>query len=248
MNGHSEYPHLLEPLQVAHLTLKNRVLMGSMHIGLEEERDYGRMAAYFAARASVGLIVTGGIAPNRAGWGKPFAAKLAGPGEVKRHRQVTDAVHAAGGHIAMQILHTGRYAYQPLAVAPSAIKSPISMFKPRALSARGVERTIDHYARCAYLAQQAGYDGVEVMGSEGYLINEFLVNKTNKRTDEWGGEYANRMRLPVELVRRMRSLHSPSRVAAPDPPLCRAIVGQYSGCRQNCAGAQGCNTPARRLA
>ncbi|HJN77114.1 MAG TPA: NADPH-dependent 2,4-dienoyl-CoA reductase [Myxococcota bacterium] len=209
MNGHSEYPHLLEPLQVAHLTLKNRVLMGSMHIGLEEERDYGRMAAYFAARASVGLIVTGGIAPNRAGWGKPFAAKLAGPGEVKRHRQVTDAVHAAGGHIAMQILHTGRYAYHPFSVAPSRIKSPITPFTPRALSTSGVEGQIEDFVRCGVLAKEAGYDGVEVMGSEGYFINEFIVTRTNKRTDEWGGPYENRIRFPIEIVRRLREAVGP---------------------------------------
>ncbi len=203
----ASYPHLLAPLQVGSVTIPNRVLMGSMHVGLEEEAGkLEKMAAYFAARArgGVGLIVTGGIAPDRAGQAKPFAAKLSNRYEVWKHRAVADAVHAEGGLIAMQILHTGRYAYQPLAVAPSAIKSPISMFKPRALSARGVERTIDHYARCAYLAQQAGYDGVEVMGSEGYLINEFLVNKTNKRGDGWGGEWENRMRFPVEIVRRIR--------------------------------------------
>jgi 2,4-dienoyl-CoA reductase (NADPH2) len=164
--------------------------MGSMHVGLEEEPGrLTKMAAYFAARArgGVGLIVTGGIAPDRAGQAKPFAAKLTNRYEVWKHRAVTDAVHEAGGLIAMQILHTGRYAYQPLAVAPSAIKSPIGWFKPRALSDKGVERSIDHYVRCAWLAQQAGYDGVEVMGSEGYFINEFLVTKTNQRTDRWGG-------------------------------------------------------------
>ena len=202
------YPTLLSPLEVGHLTLRNRVLMGSMHVGLEEERGrLDKMAAYFGARAKggVGLIVTGGVAPDRAGSVKPFAAKLSNSYEVWKHRPVADAVHEHGGAIAMQILHAGRYGYTPLNVAPSAIKSPISMFKPRALSPRGVQRTIDHYARCARLAKQAGYDGVEVMGSEGYLINEFLVDKTNKRTDAWGGEYPARMRFPVEIVRKMRA-------------------------------------------
>ncbi len=201
------YPHLLAPLQVGHLTLRNRVLMGSMHVGIEEERGrLTKLAAYFGARArgGVGLIVTGGIAPDRAGQLKPFAAKLSNPYEVWKHRPVADAVHEHGGAIAMQILHAGRYAYQPMSVAPSAIKSPISMFKPRALSPRGVRRTIDHYARCSRLAKEAGYDGVEVMGSEGYLINEFLVSKTNKRSDGWGGEYPARMRFPVEIVKKIR--------------------------------------------
>jgi len=204
---HPEYPHLLSPLQVGSVTLPNRVLMGSMHVGLED--DLGplkKMGAYFARRAEggVGLLVTGGIAPNIDGQAKPFAGKLTNRLEAWRHRYVTGPVHDAGGLIAMQILHTGRYAYHPLAVAPTAIKSPISMFKPRKLSGRGVERTIKAFVRCGRLAQQAGYDGVEVMGSEGYLINEFLVEKTNKRQDEWGGDYDKRMRLPVEIVRRMR--------------------------------------------
>jgi len=204
---HPKYPHLLSPVQVGSVTLPNRVLMGSMHVGLEEERGrLEKMAAYFAARAEggVGLIVTGGIAPNRSGAVKPFAGKLTNRYEVWKHRAVTDAVHAAGGRITMQILHAGRYAYLPWSVAPSAVKSPITPFKPRALSGRGVEATIGDYVRCAQKAQEAGYDGVEVMGSEGYLINQFIVTKTNKRTDQWGGDYANRIRFPIEIVRRMR--------------------------------------------
>ena len=204
----SRYPNLLAPLKVGHLTLPNRILMGSMHVGLEEERGkLDKLAAYFAARArgGVGLIVTGGVAPNRAGELKPFAAKISNRYEVWKHQAVTDAVHAEGGRIALQILHAGRYAYHPFSVAPSAIKSPITPFKPRALSARGVESTIDDFARCAELAKAAGYDGVEVMGSEGYLINQFLVRKTNKRTDRWGGEsFEQRMMFPVEIVRRTR--------------------------------------------
>ncbi|HCP45714.1 MAG TPA: NADPH-dependent 2,4-dienoyl-CoA reductase, partial [Deltaproteobacteria bacterium] len=205
--SHPKYPHLLSPIQVGSVTLPNRVLMGSMHVGLEEERGrLDKMGAYFAARAEggVGLIVTGGIAPNRSGAVKPFAGKLTNRYEVWKHRAVTDAVHKKGGRIAMQILHAGRYAYLPWSVAPSAVKSPITPFKPRALSGRGVENTIGDYVRCAQKAQEAGYDGVEVMGSEGYLINQFIVTKTNKRTDQWGGDYANRIRFPIEIVRRMR--------------------------------------------
>ena len=205
--SHPTYPNLLAPLDLGHTTLRNRVLMGSMHVGLEEEfGGLTKMAAYFARRAEghVGLLVTGGVAPNRSGGVKPFAAKLTNRLEVRKHRTVTDAVHEAGGKIAMQILHAGRYAYSPLAVAPSPIKSPISPFKPRKLSTRGVEGQLRDFVRCGVLAKKAGYDGVEVMGSEGYFINEFLVQKTNKRTDEWGGAYEQRMRLPVEIVRRMR--------------------------------------------
>ena len=204
---HPKYPTLLSPIQIGSITLPNRVLMGSMHVGLEEERGrLQKMAAYFGARAEggVGLIVTGGIAPNRAGQAKPFAAKLTNRYERWKHRCVADAVHAHGGRIAMQILHTGRYAYQPFAVAPSALRSPISLFTPKALSDKGVEQTIADYAHCARLARDAGYDGVEVMGSEGYFINQFLVTHTNKREDRWGGEFENRMRLPVEIVRRTR--------------------------------------------
>jgi len=204
---HPDYPHLLAPLQVGSFTLPNRVLMGSMHVGLED--DLGplrKMGAYFARRAEggVGLLVTGGIAPNIDGQVKPLAGQLTNRLEALRHRYVTGPVHEKGGLIAMQILHAGRYAYHPLAVAPSPIKSPISWFKPRGLSGRGVERTIRAFVRCARLAKHAGYDGVEVMGSEGYLINEFLVEKTNKRKDGWGGEYEDRVRFPVEIVRRMR--------------------------------------------
>ena len=180
--------------------------MGSMHTGLEDGNKHVRLAAYFAerARGDVGLIVTGGYAPNRAGWVKPFAGKLSTRGEASKHRQVTDAVHGEGGKIAMQILHAGRYAYHPFAVAPSRIRSPITPFTPRELSTSGVEKQIRHFVRCARLAREAGYDGVEVMGSEGYFINEFLVTHTNQRTDRWGGEYTQRMRLPVEIVARTR--------------------------------------------
>ncbi|MDG1483371.1 MAG: NADPH-dependent 2,4-dienoyl-CoA reductase [Myxococcota bacterium] len=200
------YSHLLAPLDLGHVTLKNRVLMGSMHVGLEEEGDGSKLAAYFAARAKggVGLIVTGGIAPNRSGWLKPFAAKLSSRREVGRHRKITSAVHAEGGRIAMQILHAGRYGYHPFCVAPSKIKSPISMFTPRALSSRAVESTINDFAKCAKLAKDAGYDGVEIMGSEGYLINQFIVRHTNQRTDKWGGDYGSRIQFPVEIVKRTR--------------------------------------------
>ena len=207
----STYPHLLQPLDLGFTTLKNRVLMGSMHTGLEEGRDLSRLAAYFAERAEgdVGLIVTGGFAPNIEGWAKPFAGMLATRGAVKRHRVVTDAVHQSGGKVALQILHTGRYAYQPFAVAPSAIKSPISPFRPRALSEGGIERQIKAFVRCAVLAREAGYDGVEIMGSEGYFINQFIAAATNQRDDRWGGSYENRMRLPVEIVRRTREAVGP---------------------------------------
>ncbi len=203
----SPFPHLLAPLDLGFTTLKNRVLMGSMHTGLEDGRKhFPHMAAFYAerARGGVGLIVTGGFAPNIEGWAKPFAGTLSTSGAARRHRQVTDAVHAEGGKIALQILHTGRYGYQPFCVAPSRIKSPISPFTPRELSARGVERQIRAFVRCAKLACEAGYDGVEVMGSEGYLINQFLVSHTNQRQDAWGGPYAHRMRLAVEVVRRVR--------------------------------------------
>ena len=205
------YPHLLAPLNLGFTTLKNRVLMGSMHTGLEDGRDLGRLAAYFAERAEgdVGLMVTGGFAPNIEGWAKPFAGTLATSGAARRHRVVTDAVHAAGGKIALQILHTGRYAYQPLAVAPSRLKSPISPFTPRALGERGIERQIRAFVRCALLAREAGYDGVEIMGSEGYFINQFIAACTNLRDDRWGGAYENRIRLPVEIVRRTREAVGP---------------------------------------
>ena len=209
--GAALYPHLLVPLDLGFTQIKNRVLMGSMHTGLEDGRDLTRMAAYFRERAEgdVGLIVTGGFAPNIAGWAKPFAGTLSTSGAAKRHRVVTDAVHGAGGKIALQILHTGRYAYHPLAVAPSRLQSPISPFTPFALSARGVERQIRAFVNCAVKAREAGYDGVEVMGSEGYFINQFLSQTTNLRTDAWGGDYSQRMRLPVEILARMREAVGP---------------------------------------
>ncbi|MEM8957026.1 MAG: NADPH-dependent 2,4-dienoyl-CoA reductase [Pseudomonadota bacterium] len=203
----TDFPHLFAPLDLGHATLPNRVLMGSMHTGLEETGDWGRVAAFYAerARGQVGLMVTGGMAPNREGAVLPGAAGMYGPDDVANHRIVTDAVHADGGRIAMQILHAGRYAYSSEAVAPSAIKSPISPFPPHALDEAGVEKQIADITQAAALAREAGYDGVEIMGSEGYFLNQFLVTRTNKRTDDWGGSYANRMRLPVEVVRRTRA-------------------------------------------
>ena len=201
------YPHLLAPLDLGFTTLRNRVLMGSMHTGLEDDpKHFHRLTAYFAerARGGVGLIVTGGFAPNIEGWAAPFSGRLTTSAAARKHRPITEAVHAEGGKVALQILHTGRYGYHPLAVAPSRLKSPISPFTPRALSGRGVERQIRGFVRCAKLAREAGYDGVEVMGSEGYFINQFLAEHTNRRTDEWGGSYENRMRLPVEIVQRTR--------------------------------------------
>ena len=197
---------LFDPLELGHVTLKNRVLMGSMHTGLEDGKDLHELAAYFRERAEggVGLIVTGGFAPNRAGWVKPFAGMMRSRADAQRHRVVTQNVHEAGGRIAMQILHAGRYAYHPFAVAPSRIKAPISPFKPWALSSRGVEGQIADFVLSAQRAQEAGYDGVEIMGSEGYFINEFLVQATNHRCDQWGGSYENRMRLPLEIVARTR--------------------------------------------
>ena len=204
----NNYPLLFEPLDLGHVVLKNRVLMGSMHLGLEEQRgSLTKLAAFYEARAKggVGLIVTGGISPNISGQIKPFAATMSNRRHARKHEVVTEAVHRHGGVIAMQILHAGRYAYSPLAVAPSGIKSPISPFKPRELSSRGVSRTIKDYIRCAELAHSAGYDGVEVMGSEGYLVNTFLASKTNKRLDSWGGSFENRARLPVEIVKGIRA-------------------------------------------
>ncbi len=207
----SLYPHLFKPLDLGFTQLKNRVLMGSMHTGLEDGNHHAELAAYFAerARGGVALIVTGGYAPNVAGWVKPFAGTLATRRSARKHRSITDAVHNEGGKIALQILHAGRYSYHPLLVAPSKIKSPITPFTPRALSARGVEKQISAFVRCAALAMEAGYDGVEVMGSEGYLINEFLVEHTNQRNDQWGGSYENRMRFAIEIVRRMREAVGP---------------------------------------
>ncbi|MFE3718700.1 oxidoreductase [Streptomyces cyaneofuscatus] len=203
----SLYPTLLSPLDLGFTTLPNRVLMGSMHIGLEEaERGFERMAAFYAerARGGVGLMVTGGIAPSERACSFPGGAKMTTEAEAEQHREITSAVHAAGGRIAMQILHFGRYAHHPDLVAPSALKAPISGFTPNALTDAEVEETIEEFVRAAELAQLAGYDGVEIMGSEGYLINEFIVSATNHRTDRWGGSYENRIRFPVEIVRRVR--------------------------------------------
>ena len=202
------YPRLLEPLDLGFTKLRNRVLMVSMHTGLEDRtRDFPRLAAYFAerARGGVGLMVTGGFAPNVEGWLTPFGLRLASRGAARAHRVITDAVHADGGKIALQILHGGRYSHTPFSVAPSRIRVPISRDStPRELSSAGVERQIRAFVRCGTLAREADYDGVEVMGSEGYFINEFLVKRTNQRTDRWGGAYENRMRLPVEIVSRLR--------------------------------------------
>ncbi len=202
------YPHLLAPLHLGFTTLKNRVLMGSMHVGLEEApQGFERMAAFYAerARGGVGLIVTGGIAPNERARPMPGGAAMTTQAEADKHKVVTQAVHDAGGKICMQILHFGRYAYHPELVAPSALKAPISPFRPHALTGEEVERTIEDYANAAALAQSAGYDGVEIMGSEGYLINEFIAAQTNQRDDAWGGSYENRIRFPLEIVRRTRA-------------------------------------------
>ncbi|MGM0362728.1 FAD-dependent oxidoreductase [Streptomyces griseoaurantiacus] len=203
----SRYPHLLSPLDLGFVTLPNRVLMGSMHVGLEEaEGGFARMAEFYAARArgGVGLIVTGGIAPNEAGRPYEGGAKLTTGAEAEQHRVITEAVHREGGRIALQLLHFGRYAYHQDLVAPSPLQAPISPFVPRELTDAEVEETIEDYVRAARLARRAGYDGVEIMGSEGYLVNEFLAAPTNRRTDRWGGPYENRMRFPVEIVRRVR--------------------------------------------
>jgi 2,4-dienoyl-CoA reductase (NADPH2) len=206
------YPHLLEPLDLGFVKLRNRVLMGSMHTGLEDDpRHFGRLQAYLAERAQggVGLIVTGGFAPNIEGWAAPFSGRLATHRAAAHHRPLTQAVHAAGGHIALQILHTGRYGYHPLAVAPSRLKAPISPFTPRALGERGIERQIRAFVRCAVLAREAGYDGVEIMGSEGYFINQFIAAHTNRREDRWGGSFEHRIRLPLEIVARTRAAVGP---------------------------------------
>ncbi|HEY8371615.1 MAG TPA: NADPH-dependent 2,4-dienoyl-CoA reductase [Pseudonocardiaceae bacterium] len=203
----TRYPHLLRPLDLGFTTLRNRVIMGSMHLGLEDRvANLPRLAAFYAerARGGAGLIITGGYAPNWRGMLYPMAARLTSRRAAAKHRVVTDAVHAEGGRIALQILHAGRYAYHPLSVSASALRSPITPFRPRALSARGVEREIRAFVHCAELAREAGYDGVEIMGSEGYLINQFLAPRTNHRTDMWGGNAENRMRFAVEIVRRTR--------------------------------------------
>ncbi|MCF6348733.1 MAG: NADPH-dependent 2,4-dienoyl-CoA reductase [Flavobacteriaceae bacterium] len=203
----NKYKHIFEPLDLGFTTLKNRILMGSMHTGLEEEENgFERMAAFYAERAKggVGLIVTGGISPNIQGLTMLFAAKMTSKKHAREHKIITEAVHKEGGKICMQILHSGRYGYHPLCVAPSAIKSPISPFKPFKLKKSGIKRTINDFINASKLAKEAGYDGVEIMGSEGYLINEFIAAETNHRTDEWGGEYKNRMRLPIELLKQIR--------------------------------------------
>jgi 2,4-dienoyl-CoA reductase (NADPH2) len=207
----SHYPHLLAPLDLGHVVLKNRVLMGSMHTNLEETGDWNRVAEFYATRArgGVGLMVTGGMAPNREGGVFPGAAGLFTAQDIANHRMITDRVHDAGGRIAMQILHAGRYAYGPECVSASAIKSPISPFPPRELDEDGIEKQIADIVTAAVRAREAGYDGVEVMGSEGYFLNQFLVRHTNKRDDRWGGAYENRMRLPVEVVRRVRAAVGP---------------------------------------
>ncbi|STX28178.1 2,4-dienoyl-CoA reductase FadH [Legionella beliardensis] len=200
---------LFQPLDLGFTQLKNRLLMGSMHTGLEEDKEgLQRLAAFYRERAlgGAGLIVTGGIAPNRAGRLAPFAAKLTQKKEQQRHELVTQVVHEADGKIALQILHSGRYGYHPFIVAPSSIKSPISPFTPWHMSKRRIRKTIEHFGRCAKLAQAAGYDGVEIMGSEGYLINQFIVTHTNKRQDEWGGSFANRIKFPIAVVKHIREV------------------------------------------
>lgn len=203
----ANYPNLFEPLDLGFTTLKNRVLMGSMHTGLEEVKNgYQRMATYFEQRAKggVGLIVTGGIAPNFRGWVAPFSSKLTSKRVAKKHQLVTNAVHKHDAKICLQILHAGRYGHHPFNVSSSNVKSPISKFKTKALSEKGIQKTINDFVKCSKLAQYAGYDGIEIMGSEGYLINQFIVKRTNRRTDSWGGSYENRIRFPLEIVKRIR--------------------------------------------
>ncbi|QMU63099.1 MAG: SidA/IucD/PvdA family monooxygenase [Flavobacteriaceae bacterium] len=202
-----KYPHIFDPLDLGFTTLKNRILMGSMHTGLEETKNGGeRIATYYAERAKggVGLIVTGGIAPNIQGWTALFSARMSTKKHARQHQKITGAVHDEGGKICMQILHAGRYGYHPFNVAPSGIKAPINRFKPFGLTKSGIKRTIRDFVNCAKLSKTAGYDGVEIMGSEGYLINQFVVTHTNKRKDRWGGSYANRMRFPIALVKSVR--------------------------------------------
>tara|TARA_R110002167_G_scaffold47352_5_gene140249 strand:+ start:133 stop:2160 length:2028 start_codon:yes stop_codon:yes gene_type:complete len=203
----TKYKHVFEPLDLGFTTLKNRIIMGSMHTGLEEKKNgLEKIATYYAERAKggAGLIVSGGIAPNIQGWTAPFSARMSTKKHAKHHKVITDAVHREGGKICMQILHAGRYGYHPFAVAPSAIKSPITPFKPFKLKQSGIKRTIRDFVNAAKLSKLAGYDGVEIMGSEGYLINQFIAERTNKRTDAYGGSYENRMRLPIELVKQTR--------------------------------------------
>lgn len=203
----SHYPNLFEPLDLGFTTLRNRILMGSMHTGLEEAKNgFERMAAYFGERAAggVGLIVTGGVAPNIAGWVGPFSNRLVNKRQAEKHKMITEAVHKHDGKICLQILHSGRYGYHPFNVAPSPIKAPINRFRPKGLSERGIEKTIEDFVNCAKMAQLANYDGVEIMGSEGYLINQFIAKRTNHRKDSWGGPYENRIKFPIEIVRRTR--------------------------------------------
>ncbi|AGH44136.1 NADPH-dependent 2,4-dienoyl-CoA reductase [Paraglaciecola psychrophila] len=207
MQTHPHYPYLFQSLDLGFTQLPNRVLMGSMHLGLEEEKNgFEKLAAFYAERAAggVGLIVTGGISPNRQGWLLPFAARMSNTKHAKEHQVITEAVHQHQGKICLQILHAGRYGYHPFVVAPSAIKSPINPFKPKAISKRGIVSTINDYAICAAMAKLAGYDGVEIMGSEGYFINQFLCPRTNQRDDEWGGSFENRSRIAVEIVNAVR--------------------------------------------
>lgn len=207
MQTQSHYPHLFESLDLGFTQLPNRVLMGSMHLGLEEEKNgLEKLAAFYAERAAggVGLIVTGGVSPNRQGWLLPFAARMSNKKHAKEHQVITEAVHQHQGKICLQILHAGRYGYHPFVVAPSPIKSPINPFKPKAISKRGIVSTINDYANCAAMAKMAGYDGVEIMGSEGYFINQFLCPRTNQRDDEWGGSFENRSRIAVEIVNAVR--------------------------------------------
>ena len=210
--GLNKYPHLLKPLDLGFTTIRNRVLMGSMHTGLEEAPNgHKRMAAFFAerARGGVGLIVTGGIGPNDEGATHAETKRLDTPQQIAEHKEITDAVHAEGGKICMQILHTGRYAYSPNLVAPSAVQAPINPFKPKALDQAGIEKQLKDFIHTATQAQKAGYDGVEIMGSEGYFLNQFIVKRTNHRDDQWGGEYENRIRLPIEVVRQVREAVGP---------------------------------------
>ena len=201
------YPNVFTPLDLGFIKLKNRIIMGSMHTGLEEEQEgFERMAVYYGERAKgeAGLIITGGVAPNRRGWLIPFGAKLSTSSEAQKHKQITEAVHKEGGKICLQILHGGRYSYHPFSLAPSAIKAPISKFKPWKLSSWGIRSTIKDFANTAYLAKEAGYDGIEIMGSEGYLINQFIAPKTNHRDDQWGGSFENRIRFPLEILKAIK--------------------------------------------
>lgn len=202
----SSYPHIFRPLELSHVMIRNRIVMGSMHTGLEEERDFSKLAAFYKSRAQggVGMIITGGFAPNWSGMLMPFSAKLTNKREVKKHQILTETVHQFDTKMILQILHAGRYAYHPWNVAPSAIKAPINKFRPWKLSKRGIRSTIESFIRCAELAKLAGYDGVEVMASEGYLINQFIAKKTNHRRDEWGGSFSNRIRFPIEIVKGIR--------------------------------------------